>query len=187
MQDLRQGVGDLVGDGVEESGAEKTQGCSRAEPCPEGPRASFPVPRLLITLARVPPKLRVIQVVWALVFLEGACWHAYVLAVHGLAVFDFAPAVARFYFHSLLILDPLALVMVLRRSRSGVLFGAGVMTADVAANLYTNWHALSTDPGQFLTPVGLLPITLSGLFVLATASTLWNHYPAGIGTADAAT
>ena len=52
--------------------------------------------------------------------------------------------------------------------RAGVWLAAGVMTLDVAANWIGNWPSLQKDPARLLHPVGLLPITLFGVFVLAT-------------------
>ncbi|MER7988775.1 hypothetical protein ABTY53_24740 [Streptomyces noursei] len=46
---------------------------------------------------------------------------------------------------------------------------AVVMTLDVVANWYVNWPLLVADPTWWWRPVGLLPITLFGLFVVATA------------------
>jgi hypothetical protein len=40
---------------------------------------------------------------------------------------------------------------------------------DVAANWIGNWPSLHEHPVRLLRPVGLLPITLFGVFVLVTA------------------
>ena len=53
--------------------------------------------------------------------------------------------------------------------REGIWLAAGVMVADVAANWIGNWPSLRQDPARLLRPVGLLPITPFGVFVLVTA------------------
>jgi hypothetical protein len=52
--------------------------------------------------------------------------------------------------------------------RQGIWLAAGVMVLDVAANWIGNWRWLDEDPARLLRPVGLLPITLFGVFVLVT-------------------
>jgi hypothetical protein len=42
------------------------------------------------------------------------------------------------------------------------------MVLDVIANWIVNWPQLQENPAWLLRPVGLLPITLFGLFVIAT-------------------
>jgi hypothetical protein len=43
------------------------------------------------------------------------------------------------------------------------------MALDVAANWIGHWPSLHEDPARLLRPVGLLPITLFGVFGLVTA------------------
>ena len=52
--------------------------------------------------------------------------------------------------------------------REGIWLAAGVMVLDVVANWTGNWPSLQEDPARLLRPVGLLPITLFGVFVLVT-------------------
>jgi len=53
--------------------------------------------------------------------------------------------------------------------REGIWPAAGVMALDVAANWIGHWPSLHEDPARLLRPVGLLPITLFGVFGLVTA------------------
>jgi len=73
------------------------------------------------------------------------------------------------FFISLVVVDPLVVVLAAFVRREGIWLAAGVMVLDVAANWIVNWPALQEDPARLLRPVGVLPITLFGVFVLATA------------------
>ncbi|GGU71641.1 hypothetical protein GCM10010211_41740 [Streptomyces albospinus] len=107
--------------------------------------------------------------VYGIGFLQGACFHFVVLAqggVHGYAAF--APLPLRVFFACLLVLDPLIAVLVGLARPAGVPLEGGVMVLDAAANWLVNWPQVRDDPAWLLRPVGLLPITLFCLFVLAT-------------------
>jgi len=73
------------------------------------------------------------------------------------------------FFVSLVVLDPLVVVLAAFVRRAGIWLAAAVMTVDVAANWIANWPALQEDPAWLPRPVGLLPITLFGVLVLVTA------------------
>jgi hypothetical protein len=62
------------------------------------------------------------------------------------------------------LLDPLVVVLVLRMCPAGVWLAGAVMAADIAAN----WFVNRQDPSFLRQALGLLPITLFGLFVLAS-------------------
>ncbi|MGW3208510.1 hypothetical protein [Streptomyces sp. NPDC001135] len=111
---------------------------------------------------------------WALVvyaggFLEGTCSHALCLARGGIHAYSgFGPVPLQAFFVALVVLDPLVVVLTLRTRPSAVWAAGGVMAPDVLANWYVNWSWVKRDPVHLLQPVGLLPITLFGLFVTAT-------------------
>lgn len=103
-------------------------------------------------------------------FTEGVCAHVVDLVSGGVHAYQaFAPPAVRVFFVSLVILDPLVVVLVARVRRAGVRLASGVMLLDVAANWVVDWQWLRVDPGWLWQPVGLLPITVFGVFVLATA------------------
>ncbi|WP_237519070.1 hypothetical protein [Streptomyces sp. SID5910] len=102
-------------------------------------------------------------------FLEGTGAHAYFLVTGGLHAYDYAPVPVQLLLHMLLLLDPLAALMILRASPRGPLLAAVVMLADLVSNWNVAWSSVMTHPTALLRPVGLLPITLFGLFVLLTA------------------
>jgi hypothetical protein len=66
------------------------------------------------------------------------------------------------------LLDPLVVVLAACVRREGIWLAAGVMVLDVVANWIGTWPSLHQDPARLLHPVGLLPITLFGVFVLVT-------------------
>ena len=68
------------------------------------------------------------------------------------------------FFVSLVVLDPLVVVLVAFVLRAGIWLAVGVIVLDVAANWIGNWSSLHEDPARLLRPVGLLPITLFGVF-----------------------
>ncbi|MGW7528306.1 hypothetical protein [Streptomyces sp. NPDC054783] len=109
------------------------------------------------------------MVVYVIGFLEGTGAHAYFLVTGGLNAYSYAPILVQLLFHVLLLLDPLVAVLITRAQPGAPLLAAAVMLADVLGNWSAAWSAVLTHPTAFLRPVGLLPITLFGIFVLVTA------------------
>ncbi|MFF8990288.1 hypothetical protein ACF09H_10145 [Streptomyces sp. NPDC014983] len=102
-------------------------------------------------------------------FLEGTASHAVDLVRHGLHAYSaFAPPL-QVFFIALTALDPLVAILLLHVRPAGVPLAALVMTADALGNWYANWAWLHADWSRLLRPVGMLPITLFALFVLASA------------------
>jgi hypothetical protein len=102
-------------------------------------------------------------------FLEGACSHVLDLVRGGLRAYaGFGSLSLQVFFVALVVLDPLAAVLALRAQPWGLRLAGVVMTLDVLANWYVNWPWIKEDPAGLLRPVGLLPITLFGVFVLAS-------------------
>lgn len=107
--------------------------------------------------------------VYLIGFAEGACAHISDLVRGGIHAYAAYPQVPlQVFFVCLVVLDPLVVVLAGLLRREGVWLGGGVMVLDVAANWIGNWAWLRDNPGRLLRPVGLLPITLFGLFVVAT-------------------
>ncbi|KUN83148.1 hypothetical protein AQJ66_19845 [Streptomyces bungoensis] len=107
--------------------------------------------------------------VYVVGFLEGTGAHGYFLVTGGLRAYGYAPVLVQLLFHALLLLDPLVALLIIRARPGGPLLAAVVMLADVLGNWIVTWGAVTTRPAAFLRPVGLLPITLFGVFVLLTA------------------
>ena len=77
-------------------------------------------------------------------------------------------------FWSSLTLDPLAIVLLLRRQRSGVLLGGPIMVLDVTVNVAAGLHEYFAT-GRFLM-WGLFTQIPFALFLLATAPSLWSAF-----------
>ncbi|WP_432251773.1 hypothetical protein [Streptomyces sp. HNM1019] len=103
-------------------------------------------------------------------FLEGAGAHFLDLIGGGIHVYaSFAPVPLQVFFVSQAVLDPMVVVLAGRVRPTGVRLASGVMALDVIANRIVNWPWLQENPAWLLRPVGLLPITLFGLFVIVTS------------------
>ncbi|WP_236656112.1 hypothetical protein [Streptacidiphilus jiangxiensis] len=102
--------------------------------------------------------------------------HAYDVVAGGLQAYASWPLASQVLFHALLGLDLWAAVLVLRRRPTGPVLAAAIMAADLTANWWGNWGRLVRHPLDYLQPVGLLPMTLFGLFVFATAAPLRREF-----------
>ena len=112
---------------------------------------------------------RWILAVYLIGFLEGSWVHLFDLVRDGIHAYAWFPEVSfQVFFISLAALDPLVVVLVALVRREGIWLASGVMVLDVSANWIGSWHWLRNAPAELLRPVGLLPITLFGLFVVAS-------------------
>jgi hypothetical protein len=108
--------------------------------------------------------------VYLIGFGQGTGAHIGDLVRGGIHAYSLFPqAWIQVFFVSLVVLDPLVVVLAGLVRREGIWLAAGVMVLDVAANWTGNWPSLHEDPARLLRPVGLLPITLFGVFVVVTA------------------
>ncbi|MEV7599460.1 hypothetical protein AB0O91_18985 [Kitasatospora sp. NPDC089797] len=111
---------------------------------------------------------RWVAAVYVIGFVEGTGAHLYDVLTGGLHAYQGMPLPCQLLFHALLVLDPLAALLVVRGHPAGPLLGAAVMVADLVANWWICWDSLIRRPLDYLQPVGLLPMTLFGLFVFGT-------------------
>jgi hypothetical protein len=117
--------------------------------------------------------------VYVIGFLVGTRTHVLDVTRDGIHAYAMFPQVSlQVFFVSLVILDPLAIVLVGLVRREGIWLAGAVMMLDVCGNWWGNWHWLRDDPSQLLR---LLPLTLFGVFVVVSALPL---YGAVAGTAD---
>ncbi|MEE6264470.1 MULTISPECIES: hypothetical protein [Streptomyces] len=125
--------------------------------------------------------------VYVIGFAEGTAAHWLDLARGGIHVYAaFATVPLQVFFVGLAVLDPLTVAWVGLVRPAGIRWAAVVMTLDVAANWCVNWPLLVADPTWVWRPVGLLPITLFGLFVVGTAVPLLRAVGAVRGRLDCA-
>ena len=106
---------------------------------------------------------RCVLVAYAAGFTDGTGAHVRDLARGGLHAYGFAPAAVQVFFVSLVLLDPLVVVLIVRVCRAGVWLAGSVMAADMAANWFVNRESISL---LLRSAAGLWAITVFGLFVL---------------------
>lgn len=117
-------------------------------------------------------RARWIAAAYVACFAEGTCVHAYYLLTAGVHAYGRAPIAVQVLFHALLVFDALVVVLVVRASPTGPPLAAAVMLADTGANWWTQAGDVMRHPLHYLVPIGLLPITVFGVFVLLTAKPL---------------
>ncbi len=118
----------------------------------------------------MPQWARWVLAVYLIGFVQGTGVHIRDLVRGGIHAYSAVPQVwIQVFFVSLVVLDPLVVVLAAFVRRAGIWLAGAVMMVDVAANWIANWPALQEDPTRLLRPVGLLPITLFAVLVLVTA------------------
>ncbi|MEU9479388.1 hypothetical protein [Streptomyces sp. NPDC048191] len=117
----------------------------------------------------LPRRARWTLAAYATGFLEGTGSHVLDLARGGLHAYAaFGPLPLQVFFLALVVLDPLVVALTLWARPAGAWLAGVVATADVLANWYVNRSWVAADPAGLLRPVGLLPITVFGMFVGAS-------------------
>ncbi|MFV8184879.1 hypothetical protein [Streptomyces sp. AF1B] len=123
---------------------------------------------------------RWVAAIYVIGFVEGTVAHAYDVIRGGLHAYRYWPLPSQLLFHALLVLDLLVAVWVALAHPTGPPLGATIMVADLAANWWANWNGVLNDPVDYVKLVGLTPITLFGIFVLATALPLHRTFRQGL-------
>ena len=126
-------------------------------------------------------RARWVAVGYVVGFGEGACSHPYSVWSGGIHAFSRAPVPIQVVFHAMLVLDVLAVVLVVRASLAAPALAAVAISADAFGNWWTQAGNVVRHPLDYLVPFGLLPITLFGVFVLATAVPLYRALTAHRG------
>ena len=111
---------------------------------------------------------RIVQLVWVAGFLIGTTTHLLDLIAGGVDTYGGFPAGLRVYWISLTVLDPLTVLLLLLRRRSGVVLGLAVILSDITVN----WTVFLTIGGHAL--FGVVNQSLFAIFLLATAVLLWR-------------
>ncbi|MEV7202213.1 hypothetical protein [Streptomyces griseoluteus] len=123
---------------------------------------------------------RWVAAMYVIGFVEGTGSHAYDVIRGGLHAYHYWPLPSQLLFHALLVLDLLVAVWVVLAHPAGPPLGAAIMAADLAANWWGNWEGILGDPFDYVRLSGLAPITLFGIFVLATALPLRRTFRQGL-------
>jgi hypothetical protein len=121
----------------------------------------------------LPGWARWVLAVYLIGFTDGTAAHARDLARAGFHAYSGFPQVPlRVFFVSLILLDPLVVLLAALVLPAGIWLASVVMVLDIAANATGNWPRIRHDPGWLIRPAGLLLIIVFGAFVLATAPAL---------------
>ncbi|MFF4507667.1 hypothetical protein [Streptomyces sp. NPDC001401] len=126
---------------------------------------------------------------WALAvyligFLVGTRTHVLDVArdgVHAYAMFPQVPL--QVFFVSLVVLDPLVILLVGLARREGIWLAGAVMVLDMCGNWWGNWHWLRDDPSQLMR---LLPLTVFGVFVVGSVRPLHRAVAGAAGKPEIA-
>jgi hypothetical protein len=116
----------------------------------------------------------VILAVYVVAFSVGTVTHVADILRSGILPRNQYHLAFNMFWTSLTLFDPLAIVLLLRRQRSGVLLGGLIMVLDVAVNLTAGLHEYFAT-GRFLM-WGLFTQVPFALFLLATAPSLWRAF-----------
>ena len=115
---------------------------------------------------------------WALAlylvgFAEGTGDHVLWMSHGGIHAYaaSFPPVPVQAFLVGLVVLDPLAAVLAGLVRRAGIWLAVGIMAIDMPVNWYWNWSRITAEPGRLLVTAPW-PITIFGLFVVATAPAL---------------
>ena len=126
--------------------------------------------RLRRAWAALPVWARWVLAVYLIGFADGTAAHARDLARAGFHAYSGFPQVPlRVFFISLVLLDPLVVVLTALVLPAGIWLGSIVVVLDVAANTAGNWSRIQRDPAWPFTASGVLLIIVFAVFVLATA------------------
>jgi len=117
--------------------------------------------------------VRVAAAAAVIVLTYGTAVHLVHLASSGFDPYPQVPGWLRTYFVSLTFLDPLAAVLLARRTRAGVVLAVAVLVSDAAANGWAN-YALDAESGVTVGRVGQAVVTMLALAACATAPRLWR-------------
>lgn len=112
-------------------------------------------------------KTRLIVAVWLLGFAVGAVTHTLDLVLGGRDVYSDFPMLVRWFWVLLTVLDPLIIVLLVRRSRAAAPTAVIVMVADLAVN----WSVFFSVGGLSL--FGVIAQSLFGALVFLTATHVW--------------
>jgi hypothetical protein len=124
--------------------------------------------------AGLPAGARVALAVYAICFLEGAGSHVLQIAGGGVHTYDWVWWPSQVLYYTLVVWDSLAVYLALRAQAAVVPLGVAIMVLDLGSNWHYNWSSIRADPGLFWAPVGLLPMSSFGLFVVAAGMPLWR-------------
>jgi hypothetical protein len=126
--------------------------------------------RLRDKWAALPRWARWVLALYIAGFAEGTADHVRWMTRGGIHAYasSYPQVPLQAFFVTLIVLDPLAVVLLALVLRAGIWLACGVVVLDIAANWAGNWSRMQDRPNGLLLDAPWL-ITLFGLFVLACA------------------
>jgi len=110
----------------------------------------------------------VAKIIWSTGFLIGTITHSLDIFHGGWLPYDFRPLPFNIYWTSLVVLDPLAVLLVWMRERWGVILGVGIMASNVLINGYT---AIIAGYDEFY-----FGLTMQSVFAAFVFFAAWEHW-----------
>ncbi len=122
------------------------------------------------TRSASPRRSRAILILWVIGFLIGTATHILDLVEGGFETYAEFPTALRLFWVSLVVLDPITVVLLLLHRRVGIVLALTVILADIAVN----WTVFVTVSGNPL--FGVVNQTVFAAFLLATTPMLWRSF-----------
>ncbi|MDZ7930814.1 MAG: hypothetical protein U5N21_12505 [Rhodococcus sp. (in: high G+C Gram-positive bacteria)] len=114
--------------------------------------------------------------VFTAVFAYGTVVHLVQLVGGGSDPYPGVPVAIAWFFVALVVLDPLAAVLIARRRRIGLVFGAAILLLDAAANAVVNYPPYDPTDGVTAGRVGQAVVTALAVLLVCTTPRLWRWY-----------
>ncbi len=116
--------------------------------------------------------------VYAIDFAAVGAWnHLHDLLTSGLDAYSYAPHPFREYFYTLVVLDPVVVVLIVLRRPIAPILAAGVVAVDLLGNWISDWQHYHNDLGWLVgNKGGLIQLTAFAVFVFATAAPLRRSF-----------
>lgn len=114
---------------------------------------------------------RIVQIVWITGFVIGTSTHVLELLGGGLETYGSFPTPLRLFWVSLTVIDPLVVLFLALRRRTGVALGLAVIIVDIAVN----WTVFATIGGHPL--FGVVSQSVFAAILITTALPLWRWMP----------
>ncbi|MDV8025020.1 hypothetical protein [Rhodococcus sp. IEGM 1330] len=123
-----------------------------------------------------PRHVEVVTYLFAAVFTYGTVVHLVQLVGGGGDPYPGVPTAIAWFFVALVVLDPLAAILIVRRRRVGLLIGATTLLLDAAANAVVNYPPHDLTDGVTAGRVGQVVVTALAVLLVFVTPRLWRWY-----------
>ncbi|MDI6630057.1 MAG: hypothetical protein QME72_20260 [Rhodococcus sp. (in: high G+C Gram-positive bacteria)] len=123
-----------------------------------------------------PRHVDLLTYLFAAVFAYGTAIHVVQLLGGGGDPYPGVPAAVAWFFLALVVLDPFAAILIIRRRRIGLVFGATILILDAAANGVVNYPPHDPTDGMTAGRVGQAVVTALAVLLVCTTPRLRRWY-----------